>query len=199
MDKKYWEQFYKKHNKPFEPSDFSKFVCKYMKDGESLIDLGCGNGRDSIYLADKYSVFAIDQCINAVNILKNINNPNLDVQCLKFEELNDSYKYDHAYSRFTLHSINSFSQDLLFSWVRQNISDYFFIEVRSDEDHLAGKETDHYRRFLNFHEIIIELIEFGFEIVYCEKSKGFSQYKPEFGVDYNENDPTLIRIVVKNK
>ena len=199
MDKEYWEKFYEKHNKPFKPSPFSHFVCKYMDEKDSVIDLGCGNGRDSLLLASYFKVFAIDQSKNAVDILNDMIHPNLDAMCLKFGDLNDYHKFDHAYSRFTLHSINKQSQDELFSWVRQNISKYFFIEVRSDEDSLVGKETDHYRRFSNFHELIIELIEWGFELIYCEKSKGFSQYRPEFGVDYNEDDPTLIRIVCKNK
>ncbi len=36
-------------NHPF----FSKSITKFLNEGDSLIDLGCGNGRDTIYFAEK--------------------------------------------------------------------------------------------------------------------------------------------------
>ena len=48
--KDYWENFYKKrHTK--RPSSFVKFCKKYIPKGSLILDLGCGNGRDSYYLS----------------------------------------------------------------------------------------------------------------------------------------------------
>ena len=49
----YWESFYKKKNK-FKESTFAKFVYKKIKNKKlngALIDIGCGNGRDSVFFS----------------------------------------------------------------------------------------------------------------------------------------------------
>lgn len=54
MDKDYWENFYKNYDGNVEPSLFSKFVLEnYAKANNHLIELGCGNGRDAIFLLKK--------------------------------------------------------------------------------------------------------------------------------------------------
>jgi cyclopropane fatty-acyl-phospholipid synthase-like methyltransferase len=49
----YWTKYYRDHKESFEPSFFSKSITKFLNEGDSLIDLGCGNGRDSIYFTHK--------------------------------------------------------------------------------------------------------------------------------------------------
>lgn len=90
MDKTYWRDFYSKHKIGIEPSLFARFVYEnyllsYTKQGfnivdsysdmqspqetqntesstPSLLELGCGNGRDSLYFAHKgVDTTAIDQ------------------------------------------------------------------------------------------------------------------------------------------
>ena len=200
MDIEYWTKYYEKHNIPFEASDFAHFVTKYMSEGESIIDLGCGNGRDTIFFnkvgLDSYGV---DQCQNIVDGLnKEYGNNKLEFIVDDFTNMEwDETYLDNAYSRFTLHSIDEESEDRVIDWVRDHISSRFFIEVRSDQDSLVGKTTDHYRRFINFDNFLVKLVSNGFKIEYAELSKGFSKYNNKFGVDYNEDDPTLIRIVCK--
>jgi cyclopropane fatty-acyl-phospholipid synthase-like methyltransferase len=69
IDKVYWEKFYKQQNKDLKPSLFAKYVYDtYAKSGQTLIELGCGNGRDAIYFANKgLHVNAIDQCSDEIN------------------------------------------------------------------------------------------------------------------------------------
>nr|WP_317403205.1 class I SAM-dependent methyltransferase [uncultured Helicobacter sp.] len=76
MDKTYWREFYSRHKIGVEPSLFAKLVYKnyllesikcdtdkYAKsNAPSLLELGCGNGRDSLYFAHKgVDTTAIDQ------------------------------------------------------------------------------------------------------------------------------------------
>ena len=57
MDYKYWNEYYKKNIAPNEPSKFAKDILKYLDSGKKLIELGCGNGRDAMFLANNNSRF----------------------------------------------------------------------------------------------------------------------------------------------
>ena len=71
MDKSYWESYYTKIQKPFDSSTFAKFVLNKMTPNQTIIDLGCGNGRDSIYFAEnKIRTLGIDQSSVAIKNLK---------------------------------------------------------------------------------------------------------------------------------
>ena len=61
-DKSYWKEYYRKNPNPVDPSTFAKFIIGFMEPEKKLIELGCGNGRDSVYFAQqKINVTAIDQ------------------------------------------------------------------------------------------------------------------------------------------
>ena len=74
---------------------------------------------------------------------------------------------------------------------------YFFLEVRSDKDSLYKQKTDHYRRFHNFEILLMNLLKNNFKIKYSEISNKFSPYNNNYGVDYNEKNPEIIRIICK--
>ena len=79
MDYKYWNEYYKKNIAPNEPSKFAKDILKYLDSGKKLIELGCGNGRDAMFLANNnISVVAIDQSESSINNLKqSVSNNNI--------------------------------------------------------------------------------------------------------------------------
>ena len=71
MDKSYWESYYTKIQKPFDSSTFAKFVLNKMTPNQTIIDLGCGNGRDSIYFSEnKIRTLGVDQSSVAIKNLK---------------------------------------------------------------------------------------------------------------------------------
>ena len=41
----YWNNYYSQEQIDF-PSDFAQVARSYMSDGDKLIELGCGSGRD---------------------------------------------------------------------------------------------------------------------------------------------------------
>ena len=74
MNKNYWDRYYSKTNGIETPSTFASYVSDLIKKGESILELGCGNGRDSFYFAKKgFHVFAIDQSKIVINRIKKKN------------------------------------------------------------------------------------------------------------------------------
>lgn len=70
---------------------------RYVPEGGSILDLGCGSGRDSKCFKDAgYDVSAIDAseelCIKASEY------SGIDVRCMRFEELDDVGKYDGIFA-----------------------------------------------------------------------------------------------------
>lgn len=208
MDKKYWEAYYSKHRLASEPSLFARFIVEnYKPEATSkLIELGCGNGRDSIYFnSEGYDVLGIDQAESEINFLED---QFRKVDGLRFEsgdftDLGARATYDVVYSRFTLHSVTAEEQDRVINWAYDHLPSggLFCIEVRGLKNELYKKGTkvsgeenayiyeDHYRRFLNFTLLRQQLEQLGFSILLAEEEKGFSPFK-------NTNE-TFIRVVAK--
>lgn len=197
---KYWSNYYNEHKESFEPSFFSKSITKFLGKGDSLIDLGCGNGRDSIFFGEKnIYTHGVDMISEEIKYLKQVykNHKYISFSANNFLDLPER-NFTHAYSRFSLHAIPLKIEKILLNWIKINIKKYFFIEVRSDKDSLFEKKTDHYRRFPNFEKLLVKLILNDFEIKYSEISSRFAPYNTKYGVDYNENAPKIIRIICKN-
>ncbi|MBK7764431.1 MAG: hypothetical protein IPI46_13990 [Bacteroidetes bacterium] len=58
MDKNYWESYYAQQNAIMIQSPFAEYVAKNLiAICNSLIDLGCGNGRDAIYFANVIKMY----------------------------------------------------------------------------------------------------------------------------------------------
>ena len=49
MDNVHWDKYYTKTATSFSPSDFALSMIKNLKVNSTLIDIGCGNGRDSLF------------------------------------------------------------------------------------------------------------------------------------------------------
>ena len=207
MDKKYWDVFYGEDEVTRESSDFSKFVVNnYNKDLGLIIDVGCGNGRDTFFfIKQNIESIGIDQ--SEIAIIEN-NKKSIDLGMdrpfvlgdfsnLSFDKICDGYY--SIYSRFTLHAINydeekKFFKNLILS---KNLK-YLLIEVRSIKDSKYGEGkkvgfhefvTSHYRRFID-PEVLRTKLEENFEIIYFEESQGFAKTKKE--------DPWLIRVIAKH-
>lgn len=203
-DKYYWEQYYKKNPNPVDPSTFAKFTSGFLLPEKSLIELGCGNGRDSVFFANKgVNVTAIDQVETEMDYLNHkYSLYNLDFKADDFTNLGTDKTYDYVYSRFTLHSINEEAEYRVLKWIGSQLNDngLFFLEVRSINDPMFHKGekisstenvTTHYRRYLDFEETINKIERNGLTIVYRLESQGLSVYK--------DDDPMLIRLVAKKE
>jgi ubiquinone/menaquinone biosynthesis C-methylase UbiE len=81
---------------------------KYLEPGSKVLDLGCGSGRDSFYLAEHgYRVWGIDISRVAIERAKvNLNSYDIDFKVASAEELDfeDNF-FDAVYSGWVLQSV----------------------------------------------------------------------------------------------
>jgi len=212
MQDTFWETHYKNFQ-IHEPSDFAKYsIAKYIRLNDTVVELGCGNGRDGLALSKKAEQYiGIDSCPIAINAFKenidsttkiSVNNINLiqsDFSGIDFDSLVGDTKRLVLFSRFTLHSITYPQVDKLFSNI-ENINSLpwiFLLEVRTIFDTLYGQgeniglheyQSDHYRRFIDPKEFLLDMTP-RFTFRYFEVSTGFAPYL--------DQDPLIMRSVIE--
>ena len=206
----YWNSYYKKIQLlDIKPSSFSKFCYnKFIKSTKKkdILDLGCGNGRDTIFFFKKgLTVVGVDKSATAIKINKNrfSSNKNLffykkDINKSDFKKIGN---FDFIYLRFFLHAINLKTQKNLFKHLynlKKKGGTLIMLEFRTDKDPLINKGkklsknetfTNHYRRFINVKDILKYFNILSFKIIYILEKKGLSKYK-------NDN-PVLCRLILK--
>lgn len=203
-DTAYWNKYYQKNpvSRDNAESPFAAEVIRYMEKGKSLIEFGCGNGRDSMFfIKNGIEVLGIDISEQAIMMLNSRKDIGKSVFiCEDFASQNAIFQkqHDYCYSRFTLHAITAYQEDFMLknAWNCLKNNGYLFIEARSIHDELCGMGTcigyneyiynNHYRRFICKKELEDKLTKIGFEILSSAEIKG--------GSVYNGQDPVLVRI-----
>lgn len=204
-DREYWNRYYKDIiDHKVVPSDFARLVETKLERNSHIMELGCGNGRDSLYfLSQGHSVIAVDGADAAIDMLNEVTKEDTNALfvCDDFVKCQTLYqmKYDCIYSRFTLHAITEEQENELLSNVKQALIDggLLCIEARTIHDEIYGKGkkvehnaffyNDHYRRFIDIAEFEDKLKKNGFKILSIEESAGFSKTE--------ESDPVLMRCI----
>ncbi len=209
-DTEYWNGYYSKNLAVTTPSPFALFVYEnYLTKNSTLLELGCGNGRDSLFFhSNGIKITAVDASNVAINELQKLRLPDANFICGNFVDSKIIYsqKYNFCYARFSLHAITEAQENILLNNVAQVLNQdktggggKFFIEVRSVNDELYGKGepvgknsfiyNSHFRRFIDKKELENNLIAKNFRIDYSEES---SEFAP-FGND----KPSVIRVIAQ--
>ena len=194
MDKKYWENIYNKQDAvPSEPSAFALFIVNMLVDQKehnihSIVDLGCGNGRDSYYLAKYSTVVGIDLATKP--------DDKTNVTFLQQSMDDIEGQHDLMYMRFSLHSIPEEVEEKVLNHAMKNCK-YVAIEARSTSDKLSGGKGEnsvetsyaskHYRRYIDKEIIVSKLKDRGFNILHVSESDTYAKYKG--------TSPTCVRVV----
>ena len=181
-DNLYWSTFYANFNLQ-KPSDFAKFVMTFFDETKkklSILDAGCGNGRDSYFLSSKFDILGVDLAYK----------PDNKLNCMFIKDnfvTYDKTKFDIIYSRFTFHSITNDDHELFLDSIKSNT--YLCLETRSDIDKDSNRYhgDNHYRNFTNIDYLKNLLNKYNFKILYIKESNNFAIYK-------NEN-PICIRVI----
>ena len=203
INKTYWDNFYKIFT--FEkPSNFARFVKKKIKKSSSILDIGCGNGRDTFFFIKYFSnTVGIDKSIIAIkyNKLKFKNNF-FHIDICKKNNFFFTEKFDNIYARFFLHAISEKDQEIFFSNIKKlsKKNTMIFLEFRTTKDPMfkIGKKiskyeriSSHYRRFIDLDIFESFLNKRKYKIVYKKNSFNFANYKKQ--------KPHICRMIIKSK
>ena len=182
--KKYWEKFYKEYRLTKSPTNFAKFISKFIKKENSLIyDLGCGNGRDSYYLGKKNRVIGVDYAV----LPKDKERVHFVEEKLDSFIKNNKCKADIVYGRFLFHSIDDKLINDILKWSKN----VFATEFRSNENKNEKKFFKHKRFYSSNEKILNMFIKNNYKILYFHESRDFAKFK--------EINPLVVRIIAKKK
>jgi len=208
-EKVYWANFYAR-TEYADGSTFFEFVNSWPEIPASVIDIGCGDGRDSrAFGAVGRDVLGLDQSTVGVKHARGqASAAGLEHKvCFEVCDVSDAERLvglinDRRvdvdgpvlfYLRFFLHSIPEEVQETLMGVIRDNArpGDYLGAEFRTDQDAAKSKvHGKHYRRFQSGALFGKRLAtDFGFTVLHEEEGTGLSPYKGE--------DPVLYRVVAR--
>lgn len=202
-DRKYWDEYYGHVHSEIQSNTYfaSHIVEKWLDKRKSIVEYGCGNGRDCKFFNERgLDVTGVDSSKVTIEHLRK-EMEDCEFLCADFSaiEWNPKRTFDVVYSRFSLHAI-TLRQEMgmlenAYKCLNQN--GILCIEARSIKDDLYGKGekvgedeyiyNNHYRRFIRLDNLLQRLMDKGFDIRYAEENKGFA---PLDGVD-----PYIIRVV----
>lgn len=206
-NEQYWNEFYSQDFVHI-PSQFCVFVSTFINRGSTVVELGCGNGRDSHFFANmNFRLIGVDLSPGAIEACNKISNSNKDIKflCGDISEENICENIHEVigprkegidvcfYSRFVIHSIDE-QQQTSFMHGLSNLmkeGDCIFFEFRSKEDQDTKKVYgNHYRRYVDTELFIKQLKDIvGVEIIYSITGRGMAKFKDE--------DPSVSRIIAQ--
>jgi len=182
--KNYWEKFYKEYNLTKSPTNFAKFITKFIKkDKISVCDLGSGNGRDSYYFGKKWKVIGVDYAV----LPKDKNNVHFVKESLNDFIKKNKCKADLVYTRFLFHDIDNKLINKILKWSK-NI---FATEFRSIKNRYEDKYFKHKRIYRTNKKVLELLWKNNYRIIYFQESRNFAKFK--------EKNPLVVRIIAKKK
>lgn len=195
-EEKYWNEFYNRQDNTFNkvlPSQFATFILNEIYNPScTIVDFGCGNGRDSFFFADyNFKVIGVDRSEKAIESCIYQQHPNTSFINSTIEN-NDLFDQLDAlidsnqtssraiYSRFFLHAIDKQQQDIFIKLARALLSEgeLFFLEFRTDKDKYQEKVTDqHYRRFINSLTFVQDVCKEKFKVIYFVEGFGYAKFR----------------------
>lgn len=189
MEPDYWEHFYKKYQPPSYESDFAKFTDQSIKRNSTIVDIGCGNGRDSLFFEKNgHTVFSIDNVKTSNFLGKNF---------IQQNALNLDIKADIYYCRFFIHTLDEPGCDLFLHRISQIIGDSkLFIETRSTTKNkekikfISPIGEEHYRMLYSIEYFNSKVLNY-FSTEMITKSDTFAVFQNE--------RPEIIRAVLNKK
>jgi tellurite methyltransferase len=201
----YWDSFYDHKSAAESPSSFALFIQTRFSIQPNLIDVGCGNGRDTFFFSRcRERVVGIDASPTAIANCEQFKQSRGD-RNVEFAVANISIMRDLQslferidlagsclfYARFFLHAINEEAQNVFLDFFAERMTPncIMCLEFRTAEDRDGYKAfgDDHYRRFIDPDRLSFDSARRGLKTEYFDHGKGLAVY--------NGEDPYIARLV----
>jgi ubiquinone/menaquinone biosynthesis C-methylase UbiE len=202
----HWRRFYR-DNQIEGSSRFARFIAERFPDAHTLVEFGCGTGRDSVFFATQgYDVHASDRSTYALERAEEARrHANVDGATFRLVDAADAeqvraFLADRPtrngelpliYLRFVLHAMPVEVEEVLLDTVSEVLEDGFSLcaEFRTLEDADRSKVFgDHQRRYIDDAAFAAKLAGYyGMRVEHHEARTGLSPFQRE--------DPHLARII----
>lgn len=136
---------------------------QYLLKGSTILDFGCGSGRDSKYFLDRgYRVTSIDgspkMCELASKYIVN------DVQCKRFDEIDYEHEFDGIWASASLLHIPKKNLKSTFKMLYKALKDNGYMYVSFKYGKYEGEVDGRYFTYLEYSDLR-ELVNEDFEIL----------------------------------
>lgn len=199
----YWQKVYSNTTSIGGPSPYCLSVCDEMDVSGELLEVGCGNGRDSFYFASQgHRVIGIDTCPAAIDFCRSVQATNTTFLCGSLASVAPqiSKQPTAIYSRFCLHAMTEIEQSETLEMAHRllPLAGKLYVECRSILDPMADmgeslspteRNFGHYRRFIVREELEQQLRNIGFELLYVVEADGLAVHGDE--------NPVVIRVTAQ--
>lgn len=190
----HWEWYYQSESVPSVPSQFCVFVANEFPKSMTVVEAGCGNGRDAFFFASTgRRVVAFDASAAAIESCRGLAREN--TQFLN-GDAHDPQTWAQVrgalagiegpvllYARFFLHAINEEAEAAFLRHAAELLKrtgGNLCIECRTVRDQEHGKVTpDHYRRFIEPLHLAARLNEVGLNVDYFVEGYGMAKYRSD--------------------
>lgn len=214
--KTFWDDYYAKPGIQrvyvSDPSPYAITVEELIPSNSCILEIGCGNGRDTLHFAmNGHNTKCVDYSSAAIESLTEqarINNVRIDAQVLNISSIVESVafgrkhmeSFDVVYARFFTHAIDDLALfnffDLSYSVLKR--CGRIYIEYRAlpsgvDEFSysrmLKYENGDHFRKLRPKHEMDLLICHANFKLVESLTGHGLAVWKDE--------DPLVGRIIAE--
>ena len=196
----HWNSFYASHvaTAPAEPSPFAIWVNDQLSPEVAVVEVGCGNGRDSLFFArEGRAVMAFDQSEKAISIVVDsaedagltlLRAEPVAVEDLAADAHRDSVRTSlgqaqvAVYARFFLHAITEEAQDIFLSWLVEFLEpgEVCYVEYRAaDLESNQYEFGTHYRRSVTAEQLAHQCRSLGFEVLSSDESRDYAPFRNE--------------------
>ncbi len=197
----HWNTYYAITIGALDPSPFAITAEERMPGASVVLDVGCGNGRDTSYIDNRgHRVTGLDSSASAIALCEKVHEASsADFVSGSVSEYVDAWtdRFDVLYSRFVLHAMTESEELGLWRDARKILrpSGIVMVECRSIKDPLARQGevlspteriAGHYRRFIVIGDLCRRLEDRGFVIDSATEANGLAVHGDE--------DPVVIRV-----
>ena len=205
---RHWNEFYRSaaaKRLPTTPSPFVEWVAERVEPGSGFLDVGCGNGRDTVWLAAQgHPVIGLDYAASARSSARGLarKTPGVTIESFNLQDLatvlraGARYAFEdqprNIHARFLLDAISASTRADFwrFASMVQRRGGRTFLEFRMHRSrHERTAFENHPRRYLKPGHVVEEIEAAGGRVVEQVEGRGLAPFE-------NEN-PHVCRLVVR--